>query len=280
MEQWLWAERTTSNRRKPSDSDRDVPSCVVTYPYPAKNITILVPCFFLEVLIHRCARFGTHLRIAANADTPARARICSLRYAGSSHRNGVAPRTRAAPATHGPLRAAARTQRLFIVQDRTRRYHHPRWPRRARAVCFSCSGFPPSFWPAVFAHAHARARPHARTRRTTDDDPYRNPYRHASARRPPRKARPFVSQTTTWDLVWIADATSLFSCTLFFIFCRLLVMPATPAQKDKRFVDHHSNDGSRQSPLGGPPQRRIEKHAFSSISVRQGTAQETERFFS
>ena len=34
----------TSNRRKPDDSDRDVPSCVVTYPYPAKNITDLVPC--------------------------------------------------------------------------------------------------------------------------------------------------------------------------------------------------------------------------------------------
>ena len=77
MEQWLWADRTTSNRRKPSDSDRDVPSCfddddellvrasavlksqgpenwsrgrpdvpscVMTYPYPPKNITVLVPC--------------------------------------------------------------------------------------------------------------------------------------------------------------------------------------------------------------------------------------------
>ena len=31
---WLWAERTTSNRRKPSDCGRDVPSCVVTCPYP------------------------------------------------------------------------------------------------------------------------------------------------------------------------------------------------------------------------------------------------------
>ena len=36
MEQWLWAGRKTSNRRKPNDSDRDVPSFVVTYPYPAK----------------------------------------------------------------------------------------------------------------------------------------------------------------------------------------------------------------------------------------------------
>ena len=36
MEQWLWAERTTSNRRKPNDSDRGAPSCVVTYLYPAK----------------------------------------------------------------------------------------------------------------------------------------------------------------------------------------------------------------------------------------------------
>ena len=44
MEQWLWAERITSNRRKPSDSDRDAQSCVATYPYPAKNITIIVPC--------------------------------------------------------------------------------------------------------------------------------------------------------------------------------------------------------------------------------------------
>ena len=43
MERWLWAERTTSNRRMPNDSDRDVPSCVVTYPYPAKNVTDLVP---------------------------------------------------------------------------------------------------------------------------------------------------------------------------------------------------------------------------------------------
>ena len=40
----MGAERITSNRRrKPSDSDRDVPSCVVTYPYPAKNIAIIVP---------------------------------------------------------------------------------------------------------------------------------------------------------------------------------------------------------------------------------------------
>ena len=37
MEQWLWAERTTSNRRKSSDSDRDVPSCVVTYLYLVKH---------------------------------------------------------------------------------------------------------------------------------------------------------------------------------------------------------------------------------------------------
>ena len=40
---WLWAERNTSNRRKPGESDRDVPSCLVTCPYPAKNIAILVP---------------------------------------------------------------------------------------------------------------------------------------------------------------------------------------------------------------------------------------------
>ena len=42
-EQWPWADRSISNRRKPRDSDRDVPSCVVTYPYPAKNISNLVP---------------------------------------------------------------------------------------------------------------------------------------------------------------------------------------------------------------------------------------------
>ena len=41
--QWPWADRSISNRRKPRDSDRDVPSCVVTYPYPAKNISNLVP---------------------------------------------------------------------------------------------------------------------------------------------------------------------------------------------------------------------------------------------
>ena len=44
MEQRLWAERKTSNRSKPRDSDRDVPSCAVTYPYPTKNISNLVPC--------------------------------------------------------------------------------------------------------------------------------------------------------------------------------------------------------------------------------------------
>ena len=43
-EQWPWAYRSTSNRRKPRDSDRDVPSFVVTYPCPAKNISNLVPC--------------------------------------------------------------------------------------------------------------------------------------------------------------------------------------------------------------------------------------------
>ena len=42
-EQWPWADRSISNRRKPRDSDRDVPSCVVTYPYPATNIPNLVP---------------------------------------------------------------------------------------------------------------------------------------------------------------------------------------------------------------------------------------------
>ena len=35
MEQWLWAERKTSNRRKPRGSDRAVPPFVVTYPCPA-----------------------------------------------------------------------------------------------------------------------------------------------------------------------------------------------------------------------------------------------------
>ena len=43
-EQWPWADRSISNRRKPRDSDRDVPSCVVTYPYPATNISNLAPC--------------------------------------------------------------------------------------------------------------------------------------------------------------------------------------------------------------------------------------------
>ena len=41
--QWPWADRSISNRRKPSDSGRDVPFCVVTCPYPAKNISNLVP---------------------------------------------------------------------------------------------------------------------------------------------------------------------------------------------------------------------------------------------
>ena len=76
---------------------------------------------------------------------------------------------------------------FFIAQDLTRRYHHPRWrPRHVRAVLFSSSGFPPFFWPAVFAHAHARvlflagrfrarartrasARTHAHERSTTND---------------------------------------------------------------------------------------------------------------
>ena len=42
MEKRLWAERTTSNRRKPRGFGRDVPSCIVTYPYPAKISQI--PC--------------------------------------------------------------------------------------------------------------------------------------------------------------------------------------------------------------------------------------------
>ena len=43
MEQWLWAERTISNRRKPRGSGRGVPSRVVAHPYPPKNIPNHVP---------------------------------------------------------------------------------------------------------------------------------------------------------------------------------------------------------------------------------------------
>ena len=147
--------------------------------------------------------------------------------------------TCAAPATHGPLSAVVRMKRLFIAQDLTRRYHHPRWrPRRVCAVlCFffrvptlflagrsraRTHTHASSFWLAVFVHAHARARPHARTRARTIDDERRDvrsagvtdwitvrrgnmertltaeagpspcdPYRHALARRPPRKAPTF-----------------------------------------------------------------------------------------
>ena len=47
MAQWLWAERATSNRRKPNGADRDVPFFVVAFSYLAKkNVTDLLPCLF------------------------------------------------------------------------------------------------------------------------------------------------------------------------------------------------------------------------------------------
>ena len=77
-EQWPWADRSISNRRKPRDSDRDVPSCVVTYPYPAKNISNLVPCgvrrgLLLSVFVKRrffrqaFARAISHLDCGSSA---------------------------------------------------------------------------------------------------------------------------------------------------------------------------------------------------------------------
>ena len=58
-EQWPWADRSISNRRKPRDSDRDVPSCVVTYPYPPKNISNLVPCQRVAVAFGFSFGFGS-----------------------------------------------------------------------------------------------------------------------------------------------------------------------------------------------------------------------------
>jgi len=46
MVQWPWAGRSISNRRKPSDSDRDVPSCVVAYSYPPKTSRFSCRAFF------------------------------------------------------------------------------------------------------------------------------------------------------------------------------------------------------------------------------------------
>ena len=113
---------------------------------------------------------------------------------GSSRRNDFTTHahnaTCAAPATLGPLRAAAHTLApFFIVQ------HHPRLPRSARASPFSSSGFSPPSRPAVFpsrlqhvaqcpltsTHApvrHACARTHARTHthgRPTANDATRGP---------------------------------------------------------------------------------------------------------
>ena len=39
-----WTHNPHATRRKPNAPGRDVPSCVVTYPNPAENITDLVPC--------------------------------------------------------------------------------------------------------------------------------------------------------------------------------------------------------------------------------------------
>ena len=63
-EQWPWADRSISNRRKPSDSNRDVPSCVVTYPCPAKNISNLVPCLVICFGREEIHTFLAHLHWA------------------------------------------------------------------------------------------------------------------------------------------------------------------------------------------------------------------------
>ena len=86
-----------------------------------------------------CTRSSAYLRIAANADAPARARIRSLlvhrisaqEWCYSSHNA-----TCAAPATHGPLRAAARTQRLFHCAG-----SHTPLPPPAVASTRACSAF-------------------------------------------------------------------------------------------------------------------------------------------
>ena len=63
-EQWPWADRSISNRRKPSGSNRDVPSCVVTYPCPAKNISNLVPCLVICFGREEIHTFLAHLHWA------------------------------------------------------------------------------------------------------------------------------------------------------------------------------------------------------------------------
>ena len=63
MGQWLWAERKTSNRRKPSDSDRDVPSCVVTYQVPIVSYKKKSRSVCSCVLRARPAPFRVRLRV-------------------------------------------------------------------------------------------------------------------------------------------------------------------------------------------------------------------------
>ena len=67
-EQWPWADRSISNRRKPRNPDRDVPSCVVTYPYPAKNISNLVPWGGVLSSIARAAVAGSDRALALNSE--------------------------------------------------------------------------------------------------------------------------------------------------------------------------------------------------------------------
>ena len=74
MEQFLWAERTTANRGKSRGSDRDVLSCVVTYPYPAKNIPNPMPAVrrLSLLLIKQVLSRLHHIRILLNGTQGAR----------------------------------------------------------------------------------------------------------------------------------------------------------------------------------------------------------------
>ena len=139
-------------RRRPQHSCASPPTPMLTPMYPLER----VPAHRRQ---RRCTRSNAHPQLAGTQDH--RAGTVLLR-AQRHRRRSHYPRSSPRRGTHATP--------FLVVQHLTRRYHHSRWPRRARAVHFPCSGFKSSFWPAffahaVFAHAHARTRPHTRTRK-------------------------------------------------------------------------------------------------------------------
>ena len=149
------ATRTAARlRRRPSPRRH-----LSTHPCESPPTPMLTPMHALErIPAHRrqrrCTRSSAHPQLP---DTQGQRAGMILLHAQRRMRRSRYPRSSLRHGTHATP--------LFILQDPTRRYYHPRWPRHARAVHLSCSGSPPSSWPAVFVHAHARARPRARTRK-------------------------------------------------------------------------------------------------------------------